>query len=129
MALDLAAADPRIKGCCAYAPAPDVRQRYKSQTIMDISRRIPDFGAFIDSVSPSRHIDALKGKPILLFTAADDQNVPTQSVRDFAAELQHAGDTQVKLVTTESGGHVQSMFDQGIPAGIAFLKELEARAK
>jgi dipeptidyl aminopeptidase/acylaminoacyl peptidase len=128
MALDLAAADPRIKACCAYAPAPDVRQRYKSQTIVDISLRIPGFAEFIDSVSPSRHIDALKSKPVLLFTAADDRNVPTQSVRDFAAELEHAEDTKVKLVTTEHGGHVQSMFDRGIPAGIAFLEGLEAEA-
>jgi dipeptidyl aminopeptidase/acylaminoacyl peptidase len=122
VALDVTAADPRIKACCAYAPCPDLRKRLKAALIASVSRTLPQFDAFVDSASPSQHIDALKTKPILLFTAADDDNVPTQNIRDFATDIQHAGGVQVKLVTTESGGHYQSMVEKGIPAGIAFLK-------
>jgi dipeptidyl aminopeptidase/acylaminoacyl peptidase len=126
LALDVAAADPRIKACCAYAPCPDLRKRLKPRFVASVSQKLPEFGAFIDSASPSQHIDELKAKPVMLFTAADDKNIPTQSVRDFAADLRQAGAAQVKLVTADSGGHHQSMIDMGIPAGIEFLKELRA---
>jgi dipeptidyl aminopeptidase/acylaminoacyl peptidase len=128
VALDVAATDPRIKACCAYAPCPDLHKRLKPRLIASLSLKLPEFGAFIDSASPSQHIDALKAKPVMLFTAADDKNVPTQFVRDFAADLQQAGGSQIKLVTADSGGHYHSMIDKGIPAGIAFLKELDATA-
>jgi dienelactone hydrolase len=127
VALDVAAADPRIKACCAYAPVANLRNRINASVVAIVSPRVPGFDAFLDSASPSQHVDDLKSKPVLLFTADDDDNVPTQSVRDFAASLQQAGGTQIKLVTTATGGHHDSMIAQGIPAGIAFLKEVDAK--
>ena len=129
VALDMTAADPRIKACCAYAAVPNLRNRLKPAIVTALGKKTPGFDAFVDSASPSQHIDVLKTKPILLFIAEDDTNVRTQSVKDFAAALRQAGATQVELATTATGGHFNSMIAEGIPKGIAFLKEVDAKAK
>jgi hypothetical protein len=59
----------------------------------------------------------------MLFTAADDTNVPSSSIVAFATELQKTN-MKVHLVTVKSGGHYDSMIHQGIPAAIDWLKSL-----
>jgi dipeptidyl aminopeptidase/acylaminoacyl peptidase len=129
VALDVAAADPRIAACCAYAPGVNLLQRWGEEAMAVFSRHVNGFRAFAAAASPSNHLDELKTKPLLLFTARDDANIPTQRVQDFAAALKRAGSKRTKLVTVAAGGHYQSMIDHGIPAGIAFLKDLDAKLK
>jgi dipeptidyl aminopeptidase/acylaminoacyl peptidase len=129
VALDVAAADARIKACCAYAPVADLRKRFKPALVPAVNRKAPGFDAFVDTASPAQHVDALKGKPVFLLSAEDDTNVPAQSVKDFAAAIQQAGGTQVKMVTTARGGHYESMVAEGMPKGIEFLKEIEGKKK
>jgi dienelactone hydrolase len=124
VALDVTAADPRIKACCAYAPCPDVGVRLKPRTVAAIDQRISGFAAFVDDISPARHVAAFKGRSVLLFTALDDSNVPSVTVQQFAADLAKTPGVTVKLVTVPTGDHYWSMRRAGIPAGIAFLKGL-----
>jgi dipeptidyl aminopeptidase/acylaminoacyl peptidase len=122
VALDVAAADSRIRGCCAYAPCPDLRDRINAKLIESINGSIKGFQGFIDAVSPEDHIEELKDKPVLLFTAEDDNNVPSASVQKFARHLKEENAKNIKLVVVPNGGHFDSMIKEGIPAGIDFLK-------
>ena len=129
VALDVTAADSRIKACCAFAGPTNLRTWLKPATLVTMVKKVPGFEAFVDSASPSQHIDDLKTKPIMLFAAEDDDVVPPRSVKDFTAALQQAGATQTKLVIAPTGGHYKSMILEGIPNAIAFLKEVDARIK
>ena len=82
------------------------------------------FVRFFVKLSPDQNIDRLKC-PTMLFTAADDRNVPTESVVAFATQLRHTN-AHVKLVQVPTGGHYNSMIKQGIPAAIEWLGQLQA---
>ena len=129
VALDLIAADNRIKVCCAYAPRPDLHTQYKEKSIKALEKSIPGLGAFVVEASPVSHIDVLKEKPILLFTATDDDVVPTEEVQSFSAALNAAGAKQVSLIKVTKGGHYDSMISDGIPAGIKFIQQVDGKRK
>ncbi|MDB5330842.1 MAG: Alpha/beta hydrolase family protein [Phycisphaerales bacterium] len=119
VALDLAAADHRIRAVAAYAPACDVVARWGGDLakMNSLVRGASDFAA---RVSPIRHVDDF-ACPIYLFHADDDTNVPTPDNQAFADALHSAGKT-VQFQRVPRGGHYQSMIQQGIPGGIAFFK-------
>ena len=77
---------------------------------------------FFVKLSPDQNIGRLKC-PTMLFTAADDRNVPTESVVAFATQLRH-NNPHVKLVQVPTGGHYNSMIKQGVPAAIEWLGQL-----
>ena len=129
VALDVAAADPRVKACCAYAPCPDLRRRLSTRFVKTVNAHVVGFDAFVDEASPVRHVEQLKDKLVLLFSAEDDHNVRTADVAAFADALRAAGSTAVKLVTVPTGGHYRAMIDRGIPAGIEFLKAVDGKTK
>ena len=129
VALDVAAADPRIKACCAYAPCPDLRKRLPARFVKAVAAHVAGFDGFVDEASPDHHVAQLAAKPVLLFSAEDDRNIRTADVTAFADALKAAGSTTCRLVTVPTGGHYQSMIDRGIPAGIEFLKAIDAKAK
>jgi dipeptidyl aminopeptidase/acylaminoacyl peptidase len=83
VALDVTAADSRIQACCAYAPCPNLRNRLKPNLVTAVNRKLAGFDAFVDSASPAQHIDALKTKPVMLFTAEDDTNSPAGGCKGF----------------------------------------------
>jgi len=124
MALNLAAADHRIKACCAYAPACDVQARWR-RNLPSMERLVPGVGDFAARVSPVRHVNEFSG-PIYLFHADDDEVVALADNQEFADALKRAG-KQVKFVRASAGGHYQSMILQGIPGGIEWLKGLGAK--
>jgi len=118
VALDVAATDSRIRGVCAYAPAADVEKRL-GRSMSALQRAVPGMGDFIASVSPMRLIDMLNC-PIFLFHADDDGNILLADNQAFADALKGAG-KQVDFVRVPTGGHYQSMLDEGVPAGIKWL--------
>ena len=127
IALDMAIADKRIKGCCAYCPCTSVRKwmgRMPGICEM-LEKNVSGFDTFVDDASPTNHLDALKEKPVLLFTSAGDTRVLPETVKSFATDLTAAGSNHVKLVVADTGDHYNSMIKVGIPAGIDFLKALD----
>ncbi|HZL90528.1 MAG TPA: prolyl oligopeptidase, partial [Pirellulaceae bacterium] len=60
-----------------------------------------------------------------LFHADDDSNVPSSESRNFAARLTALG-KDVTHKTVPSGDHYDSMIEEGIPAGIEWIKSRTA---
>jgi dienelactone hydrolase len=124
MALNLAAADRRIRACCAYAPACDVEARWRGE-LAGMERLVPGVSDFAARLSPVEHV-ADFSCPIYLFHADNDERVDVADNQDFADALKQAG-KQVTFVRIRFGGHYESMISDGIPGGIHWLEGLGAK--
>jgi dienelactone hydrolase len=125
LALLVAAHEPRIKACAAFAPATDVEARLAQATPW-LDKALPGYREFIRFSSPKTHAAKLNC-PILLFHAQDDGNIPIRQTTDFAALLKKTN-PRVTLVTTPKGGHYDSMIREGIPKGIEWFQQLQKEA-
>ncbi len=118
MALDLAAADNRIRAVAAYAPATDV-VAYWGNHLDDLNRAVPGSAALASRVSPIRHVSQFNC-PVFIFHADDDRTVPTGEVQRFVDEMESAGKS-IEFRRVPFGGHYNSMIREGIPQGISFF--------
>lgn len=118
MALDLAAADSRIRAVAAYAPATDV-VGYWGNHLDDLNRAVPGSAALAAKVSPIRHVSQFNC-PVFIFHADDDRTVPTAEVQRFVDEMESAGKS-IEFRRVAFGGHYNSMIREGIPQGISFF--------
>jgi len=122
MALMAAAHDRRIAGCVAYAPACDVSSRVNKLGAFELSIRVPGFTSFLKTCSPINYTSGIHC-PVFLFHADNDGNVPRSDVEAFVDKLRRTN-PNVVYSHVPTGGHLLSMFDDGIPRGIAWLKKL-----
>lgn len=125
LAMLFAEHEHRVRGCLAYAPVIDVRQRYL-QIASEAKVPLSDHElALLQRTSPSTH-----GKkmvcPLLLFHGEHDPVVPVQESRQFAQQLRQLG-KRVDLVTTATPGqdHHREIFEDGLRSGIEWLEDLE----
>jgi len=118
MALDLAAADSRIRAVAAYAPATDV-VGYWGNHLEDLNRAVPGSAALAAKVSPLQHVSQFNC-PVFIFHADDDRTVPTGEVQRFVDDMESAGKT-IEFRRAPFGGHYNSMIREGIPQGISFF--------
>lgn len=118
MALDLAAADSRIRAVAAYAPATDV-VGYWGNHLDDLNRAVPGSAALAAKVSPIRHVSQFNC-PVFIFHADDDRTVPNGEVQRFVDEMESAGKS-IEFRRVPFGGHYNSMIREGIPQGISFF--------
>ena len=123
LAMLFAESDPRVKACLAYAPAIDLNQRLDPRAT--ISFGAPARKTFIDRYSP-RSLEAKLNVPLFLFAAKDDEIGSYEDAQAAAERLKAHGKT-VTFVTVAEGGHYNSMIEVGMPRGIAWLKQLEAK--
>jgi acetyl esterase/lipase len=77
------------------------------------------FGSLFTRYSPNTN-EARLDRPLFLFYALDDASAP--EIAAFGERLKAAG-KPVTVSTVPSGGHVQAMARDGLPAAIAWLKE------
>jgi dienelactone hydrolase len=125
-ALLFAQHEPRLAGVMAYAPACDLPKRMKPQ--LAIFRFImPGVVDFATQSSPSTHAERLKC-PTFLFHAQNDDTCEFADTSALAEKLKRQG-TDVNFVSIPSGEHYESMINEGIPAGIEWLKQRGAIAK
>jgi acetyl esterase/lipase len=122
VALNLAAGDLRIRGCCAYAPRTDVEAWWNDPKLEEV---VPGFNAFATRKSPLRHVD-LFSCPVYLFHADDDSMVPLADNQAFAEAMKQAG-KQITFERVPTGDHYDSMIQQGIPRGIKFMESIGAK--
>jgi dipeptidyl aminopeptidase/acylaminoacyl peptidase len=122
LSLLVAAAEPRIRGCIAYAPVCDVGKQLRPETANVFSRIFPNAQMFLQKSSPVNHIAEFHC-PVFLFHADDDSVVPASGVVEFAERLKKANQP-VTLVTVETGDHYDSMIRKGIPAAIRWAQSL-----
>ena len=126
LSLLVAANDPRIKGCIAYAPVCNVPARLGRDLIRDLTPASPGFDRFISRYSPDQVVSSLRC-PVFLFHADDDSNIPTSEVLQFAKALARTN-SQVAFAHVPTGNHYHSMIQQGIPTAIRWLASLRAGA-
>jgi dienelactone hydrolase len=122
LALLYAEHDQRIKGCIAFAPVSDLQDRFRPQ-MASLSKVLVWPENFLAKYSPrsfESHLDC----PVFLFHAEDDDNVPVQQTRNFAARLRSLG-KNVTLATASHGGHHDAMIREGIPDAITWLKGID----
>ena len=122
VALYVAANDPRVKACIAYAPACHINERLGPRAVRALNNVVPGFDAFIQHISPDTNASRIHC-PIFLFHADDDSNVPADDVNRFAAQLKQ-NHAKLTYVTVPTGNHYQSMIDQGLPKAVEWLKGL-----
>lgn len=120
-ALLVAARDKRIKGCVAYAPCTNVPGRI-ADAIPIFNNVLPGFKDFIERTSPHRTTATLTC-PVFLFHAEDDSNVPISESASFADQLRQTN-PRVNFFRVPTGGHYDSMVEQGIPQAINWLRGL-----
>ena len=122
LALMLAASEPRVTHCAAYAAAVDVETRM-AELIADPVSKLLFSGVepFLHWYSPINHIDDFRCK-MLVFHSRDDDNVPFVDATRFVGLIKDQG-TNVTFVQTNQGGHYTPMITEGIPAAIQWLSE------
>lgn len=116
---------PNIKAAIAYAPIIDT-QHYLAEISNMVRNEIPAFKTVLIDTSPHNNI-AKYTMPIFLFVAKDDTHMSDQmeSYTLFKTSLHKAG-TKITFNQVESGGHYQSMINEGIPSAIQWLKSLRS---
>jgi dipeptidyl aminopeptidase/acylaminoacyl peptidase len=123
-ALLLAAHEPRIKGCIAYAAASDFLSDAPRMLIFGLfDKFMPGALAFIERSNPRGHESRIKC-PVFLFHALDDTVVLPRFSTDLAERFKRAG-KKVELVTVPSGDHYDPMIQTGIPRAIAWLQQID----
>ncbi|PHS03299.1 MAG: hypothetical protein COA78_18240 [Blastopirellula sp.] len=124
VALYVAQKNQSIKGAIAYAPSLDYSAAIGSQTIQGFSTLVDGFGQYVKDISPVNHVQDLKC-PTFIFYAADDQTISTSAIRNFTAKLKETN-KKVTVYRFPTGGHYDSMIQQGIPKGVEWLREQES---
>jgi dipeptidyl aminopeptidase/acylaminoacyl peptidase len=117
----VASREKRVKACVAFAPATDIPGRL-APALGDLDAAYPGFRRFIEQTSPDRNTATLTC-PVFLFHAEDDGNVPVSESAGFAAKLS-VTNARVRFVRVPSGGHYDSMIQEGVPLAIRWLKAL-----
>lgn len=122
LSLQVAAADPRIRACIAYAPCVDVPGFVGAEQLDALEEFAPGLTRELTRRSPNALLDRLN-VPVFLFGAEDDGVVAYDSVAEFARRL---GETNgaVEFSDTPSGGHYDAMIDEGVPRAIEWLDGL-----
>lgn len=122
LSLLLAAHEPRIHRCVAFAAAYDLESRMGDMMSNIMMRTLlPGILEFITETSPTTHVDKITC-PTLIFHARNDSNVPFSDAEAFVAKMTASG-KDVTFETTPTGDHYNSMIDPGIPTAIEWLKQ------
>jgi acetyl esterase/lipase len=120
VALLFAENEPRIRACAAFAPCVDVAARLGPQMVSVLGRT--GLGDLASRYSPATNESRLT-RPLFLFHAMDDTNVPPAETAGLAERRRAAGEP-VTLVNVPTGDHYDSMIEQGIPEAIEWFKAL-----
>ena len=93
----------------------------KARGALNVGSVLPGFRHFVKRSSPLTHTSRLTA-PVFLFFADDDEMIQAEGYRPFIAKLRETN-REVTLRTVPEGGHYQSMIDEGIPAGIEWIRK------
>lgn len=124
LALMAAKQMPEIKAVIAYAPVLDL-SNYLSYEKSLFKSKVSDFNKILIGNSPHKKLHKYT-MPIFLFSAKDDEHMSDQrkSYNKFVKKLNKKG-VNLTYQQVETGGHYQSMIDEGIPSAINWLKKIK----
>ena len=125
LALLVAENDPRIAGCVAFAPAVDTKAIIPPAAQQAIAQVVPGGDQFFTRFNPRLNESKLTC-PLFLFYAEDDARF--EEVRELGVRLQASG-KKVTVSSVASGGHYDSMINEGVPRAIEWLKSLAEPAR
>lgn len=114
VALVVAANEPRIKACIAYAPDSDFEEAAK-----ELDSQLSDATEYFRSFSPVACAAKIRC-PVFLFHARDDTVIAYQDSEKLAGLLKQAG-TRVHYQVVATGDHHASMIREGVPGAISWL--------
>lgn len=129
MAMRLAAHDNRIKGCVAYAPEIDLSP-YWDGAEQELNDMLGDDEAvpFLEHYSPLAQEERIKCD-LFLFHARDDENVEFLLTQEAAGRMTELPGRELEFHIANSGGHYDAMYEEGVPAGVQFLRKIDAKNK
>lgn len=120
LALQMATAEPRLAGALAYAPVADLSKRLGDLlSEPSIAVQLPSLSGYLARYSPAKLKPAC---PLFVFAAKNDQNEPFRDTQIYVSRIRSQvprGDATFS--ETATGGHYQSMIDDGIPRGIQWI--------
>lgn len=123
VALHLAANEPRIKACVAFAPEVEILTDLTAHGYTaELERLHPGFTEAATRLSPHREAERLVC-PLFLFAAEDDTTVSVPAMKELAAKVK-VRNRRVEVVLVPRGGHYDSMLDPGLPRAIAWVRAL-----
>jgi dipeptidyl aminopeptidase/acylaminoacyl peptidase len=126
LALRFGAEDARVRGVVAFNAVTDVPAYIGPRMMNGIAEALPAAAVAIQDSSPSKHAAALRAKPVLVFHAEDDTSVPIAESERLFAQLS-GGHPGTRFERVASGGHYDSMLEQGIPIAVAWANRLFGR--
>lgn len=117
---------PGVKAVIAYAPVINT-ESYLADIANAVDNKIPNFRKVLIDKSPHKDISKYT-MPVFLFSAKDDAHTLDQenSYKMFIEKFKKSGG-QLTYKQVKSGGHYQSMIDEGIPLAIEWLKSLDPK--
>lgn len=124
LALQVAARTSRISACVAYAPVVDLEGAVGKERIESISDVVDGFDDFAP-YSPLKHAVILN-KPLFVFYAKDDSKGILDGLSAYRTALEKAK-APCRFSIAETGGHYESMISDGLPQGVKWLTETDAK--
>jgi dienelactone hydrolase len=124
LALQLAARTSRISACVAHAPVVDLETAVGTERIESISEAVDGFADFA-LYSPSKHAGILN-KPLFVFHAKNDSKGIVDGLSAYRTALEKAK-VPCQFSVAQTGGHYDSMISDGLPQGVKWLKETDAK--
>ncbi|MGC4046367.1 MAG: alpha/beta fold hydrolase [Armatimonas sp.] len=125
LALQIATSDLKgISACIAYAPCVDLKTRI-GEPIRQVDRFVPGIESNLLALSPDQNVMRIR-MPTFVFHARDDSNLPFAVTEHYARALQVQNPLNA-FVAADSGDHYDSMIEKGVPAGIRWLKGIDAK--
>jgi dienelactone hydrolase len=124
LALLLAAHEPRIRACIAYAPVTDLELQLKA--VADDGRQrgmLPGLRDFLHDYSPLTHAGRIHC-PVFLFHARDDRVIPFESMRRFVS-LMNEQKKELKVDIVLRGGYYHAMIHPGMSHAMKWLLDLQ----
>jgi dienelactone hydrolase len=130
LALRLAAHDDRITGCVAYAPEIDLSPYWNDGREQALNDQLGDDEAvaFLDHYSPFIQEEQIQCD-LFLFHARDDELVEFHVTQSYAERMAELPGRELEFHIANSGGHSDAMRDEGIPAGVQFLRKIDAKKR
>ncbi|MFO0939649.1 MAG: prolyl oligopeptidase family serine peptidase [Pirellulales bacterium] len=114
-----------IAGCLAYAPCTDPEAFHKPfENQPEVEKLFPGYKTFDRVNSPIKLASTMR-VPAFIFQARDDSVVNVVETRRYVDAVKKTN-MKVEYLEVPNGDHYDSMISQGIPAGIQWLKRVDA---
>ncbi|WP_309399588.1 prolyl oligopeptidase family serine peptidase [Cerasicoccus maritimus] len=124
LSLLLAMHEPRVAGCLAYAPGVDIEVFHAE--LLDtplIGLIFPNVKNFLRKSSPINNVEKLQC-PTFLFQSMEDEVVEIGEFNAFTDRLKAQPNApEFDIMIIEQGDHYWPMIEDGMPAGIEWIKE------